>query len=61
MRLIFILWLVVILYSLSQLRMLVSSDVGGWIGRSVGFGLPVLGIYYLAQWARRKISRSQKG
>jgi len=60
MRLIFILWLVCILYSLSQLRMLVSGDVGGWLARSVGFGLLPLGIYYLARWAKGKV-RSKKG
>ena len=53
LRLIFLLWLIVIMFSLSRL---VDShgDIAGWIGESLGFGLPIIGIYYGVQWFRKK-------
>ncbi len=54
MRLIFVVWLVVILYSASNLGMLSHGDVGGWLGRSLGVALPLFAIYYLVQWVRKK-------
>lgn len=62
MRAIFIIWLVVILYSLSRLGpMSARGDIGGWIGQTVGFALPLFGIYYLVRWirARRNMSKQQ--
>jgi hypothetical protein len=54
MRLIFLIWLVAVIYSVSQFPMALHGDIGGWLARSAGFGLPILGVYYGVQWAKRK-------
>lgn len=55
MRLIFIIWLVVILFSLSRLGpMFARGDVGGWFAQSIGFALPLFGIYYGVRWVKKK-------
>jgi hypothetical protein len=61
LRVIFIIWLVVILYSLSRVGpMFARGDIGGWAGQTVGFALPLFGIYYLVRWIRTKRNTSKQ-
>ncbi len=56
MRAIFLIWLVVILFSLSRLGPLAArGDIGGWVGQTLGFALPLFGVYYLVRWIKTKV------
>jgi hypothetical protein len=56
MKLTFIIWLVVLMFSLSRLGpMLSRGDVGGWIGQTLGFALPLFGVYYGVRWLKGKM------
>jgi len=56
MRAIFVIWLVVILFSLSRLGPLAArGDIGGSVGQTLGFALPLFGVYYLVRWMKTKV------